>query len=84
MNASQLLSRAVLAGFVVTSACDGQSPNSADAAKAAATAKELKAAPDDAEEILKKHGMTEQSFEELMFEIAEDPEKSKAFSEASP
>ena len=52
------------------------------AAQAAAVAKELKANPDDADAILKRHGMTQQQFEDLMFEIAEDEELTKAYEQA--
>ena len=83
MSVSSFLSRTLLAGLVFSAACDGQSSNSGDVGKAAAIAKEIKAAPDEAEKVLKKYDMTEESFEALMFEIAEDPEKSKAFGEAS-
>lgn len=84
MNAPNFLSQALLAGFVVVSAgCDSQPSSSDDVGKAAAISKEIKAAPDDAEKILENNEMTEESFEALMFEIAEDPKKSKAFAEAS-
>ena len=52
------------------------------AAKAAAVAKELKANPDDADAILGRHGMTQQQFEDLMFEIAADEELTKAYEQA--
>jgi len=62
------------------SACDDNSSSKDDGIeKAAAIAKEIKASPDDAEAVLKKHDMTEDSFEALMFEIAEDPAKAEAF-----
>jgi hypothetical protein len=32
-----------------------------------------------ADEVLRRHGMTEQRFEELMYEIAEDEEMSEAY-----
>ncbi len=84
MNAPKILSWALLGGVVALSAgCDGEPSSPNDVNAAAAIAKEIKAAPDDAEKILEKHDMTEASFEALMFEIAEDPEKSKAFTEAS-
>lgn len=52
------------------------------AAKAAALAKELEANPDDADAILKSHGMTQQQFEDLMFEIAADEALSEAYARA--
>ena len=60
--------------------CDGNDTASADDVdKAAAIAKDVQASPDDAEAILKKHGMSEDEFEALMYGIAEDPKKSEAF-----
>jgi hypothetical protein len=41
--------------------------------QAVTIAKELRASPDDAEQILAKHNMTLEQWEALMFEIAEDP-----------
>ena len=65
--------------FTLT-ACGGESSGAgADPDKAIAIAKEIKASPDDAEAILKKHGMTEEQFEALMFEIASDPKRADAF-----
>lgn len=60
-------------------ACGGTAATGADSNKAVTIAKEIKASPDDAEAILKKHGMTEEQFEALMFEIAEDPKRAEAF-----
>lgn len=64
-------------------ACDGakSAAPADDVEKAATIAKEIKASPDDAEKVLEKHSMTEEQFEALMFEIAEDPKKAEAFAE---
>ena len=61
-------------------ACGGDKAGAgADSDKAVTIAKEIKASPNDAEAILKKHGMTEDQFEALMFEIADDPKQAEAF-----
>ncbi len=52
------------------------------AERAAVIAKEVKASPDAAEEILDKYEMTADDFEALMFEIAEDPELSDTYTKA--
>jgi hypothetical protein len=64
----------VLLGLMLA-ACGGDpaAGSGSKADKAATIAKEVNASPDDAEAILKKHGMTEEEFEALMFEIADDP-----------
>jgi hypothetical protein len=54
-------------------------PVSPKVAEAAALAKELEANPDDADAILKRHGMTRQQLEDLMYEIAADDEMSQAY-----
>lgn len=51
-------------------------------AKLVTVAREIRANPDNAESILESHGMTIESFEEAMFAIARDAEKSAAFDEA--
>ena len=51
------------------------------AAKATAIAKEIRANPDDAKAVLEKHGMTAEELEALMFEIANDPELSAAYTQ---
>ena len=38
--------------------------------------------PGTADEVLKKHGMTEEAYRALLYDIAEDPAKSAAFVEA--
>jgi hypothetical protein len=60
----------------------GAGLSAAESAKvetAAAVARELRSNPAAADEVLRRHGMTEQRFEELMYEIAEDPEMSEAY-----
>jgi hypothetical protein len=52
---------------------------SAKVEKAAAIARELRADAGAADAVLRRHGMTEQQFEDLMYEIAEDPEMSEAY-----
>lgn len=79
MKFTRLGSWALVAGLLL-GACDSKDATSSeDVDKAAAIAREVKASPDDAEAILKKHGMSEDEFEALMYEIAEDPKKSEAF-----
>ena len=72
----------VLLAAALSVGCDREASKAEgadDVAKAAAIAKEVEASPDDAEAILAKHEMTEEAFEQLMFEIAEDPDKAEAF-----
>ena len=52
------------------------------AVKAAAIADEIAAAPGQADDILKKHGMTMEQFKDLMLEITEDPVLSDAYEAA--
>jgi hypothetical protein len=47
--------------------------------KAAQIANEVGSRPNDAARILSAHGMTEQQFEELMYEIAADPAMSAEY-----
>lgn len=54
-------------------------PEASPVETAAAIAKAIDAAPDDADAILAKHGMTEQAYRALLYEIAEDPKKSMLF-----
>ena len=49
---------------------------------AAAIATEIESQPDQAEEILARHDITADSFEQLMYEIAADPQLSKAYEAA--
>ena len=50
---------------------------------AADVAREIESRPDEAEEILAAHEMTAESFEQLMYEIAADPELSRAYQAAT-
>ncbi|MCB9674781.1 MAG: hypothetical protein H6737_06665 [Alphaproteobacteria bacterium] len=55
----------------------------ADPVKAAAEiANAIDADPATAEDVLKKHGMTEDAYRALLYDIAEDPAKSAQFLEA--
>jgi hypothetical protein len=53
-----------------------------DALRAAAIAREIRAAPDDTEAILERHGLTIEEFEALMYDIAADPEASQRYETA--
>lgn len=46
---------------------------------AAAVAKEISVAPEQADEILGKHGLDRDKFDAIIFEIAGDPELTKAY-----
>jgi type IV secretory pathway VirB10-like protein len=46
---------------------------------AASVAKEISVAPEQADEILGKHGLDRDKFDALIFEIAGDPELTKAY-----
>lgn len=46
---------------------------------AATVAREISGAPDKADEILGKHGLDRDKLDALMFEIADDPELTKAY-----
>jgi hypothetical protein len=50
--------------------------------KAVGIAAELAAQPDEADEVLAKHGMTREGFESLMYEIAASSELSQAYNKA--
>jgi len=52
------------------------------AAKAAEIAKLVEGAPSGLNEVLQSKGMSLEDFEKLLFEIAEDPELSKAYAAA--
>lgn len=53
-----------------------------DVQTAAMIAREVEANPDRAAEILESHGMTQESFQQLMYEIAADPARSEAYEAA--
>lgn len=72
------MTRVLFAVFLTLSiACGGAGGGKAE--QAVTIAKELRAKPDEAEAILKKHNLTEEQWEALMFEIAEDPALSEKF-----
>ncbi len=62
-------------------ACGGDAPaaGGSNVDKAVKIATEIKADPGAAEAVLKKNGMSEEQFEALMFEIAEDPKAAEQF-----
>ena len=64
-------------------ACGGAAPAGGTGASKVDTAvkiaTEIKADPASAEAVLKKHEMSEDEFEALMFEIAEDPKAAEQF-----
>lgn len=63
-------------------ACDGggePTPSLSPVEQAAAAAKAIQADPAQADAALSAHGLTRDSFEALMYEIAADPEKSAAY-----
>jgi len=45
-------------------------------------AREIEARPDQADEILERHGKTRQEFEKLLYDIAADPDLSRAYTQA--
>ena len=47
--------------------------------KAATVARAIRANPDNAEQVLRQNGMTEEQYESLMYEIAADPAMSAEF-----
>jgi hypothetical protein len=57
-------------------------PTIEQAREAGAVARAIDAEPNRAAEILAEHGMTAQSLESLIFEIAKDPKLSEAYEEA--
>ncbi len=50
--------------------------------KAARIASEIQADPDNAAMILDRHGMTQEAFEQLLYEVAADPVLSEAYNRA--
>lgn len=49
---------------------------------AVAIAREIEATPDDTDAILERHGLTVETFEDMMYEISADPALSKAYNDA--
>lgn len=56
-----------------------EAPAQSQVEVAARIANAIDAAPADADAILSKHGMTEEAYRTLLYEIAEDSTKSAAF-----
>jgi len=50
--------------------------------KAVTIAKEIEADPDAVEEILERHGLDAEQFENMIYEISSDPELSRAYNAA--
>lgn len=50
--------------------------------RAVQIAKAIEQAPDQAEDILAQHGMTRETFEDLLYDIAEDPNAAAAYAHA--
>ena len=50
--------------------------------QAVAIAREIEAEPDAVEEILERHGLDAERFEEMIYEISGDPELSRAYNAA--
>jgi hypothetical protein len=61
---------------------DGEAAAPEKAVQAAAIADEIAADPDSFDQVLTKHGMTAEQFQDLMFEIAEDDVLSAAYEAA--
>jgi hypothetical protein len=61
---------------------ESAAPLADDVQKAVTIANEIDASPDRAAEILAAHGMTQDEFQALMYEIAQDPAKSEAYAQA--
>lgn len=58
-------------------------PEMADSVRTAVgIARELEADPEAAEAILERHGMTTEEFDEMMYDIAADPELARQYREA--
>jgi hypothetical protein len=71
------------AGIVSCSSGGGGTTSTGNGASvmSAAIAKAIQANPERADAILSQNGMTEQLFDDLLYEIASDPEMSRAYSE---
>jgi hypothetical protein len=63
-------------------AADADAPAMEMVQKALTIAREIEANPDQGEQILESHGMTAESFQALMVEIAEDPAMAEAYAAA--
>ena len=49
---------------------------------AASIAREIEASPDEADAVLERHGKTRAEFEQMLYDIAADPELSRAYNQA--
>jgi hypothetical protein len=74
-------SRAWLFALLLIAAACGDDEPEDKAERGAAIAREIRAAPGDAEEILEEHEMDIEQFEALMYEIAADPDLSERYEE---
>jgi hypothetical protein len=63
-------------------AADVGARHSDDVERIAAIAREIEAAPDRAMDILTAHGLTAEQFQDVLYEIAADSEKSEAYARA--
>ena len=75
-----LMSITVVALALSVPACGGASGGKAE--QAAAIAKKIKAQPDKAEDIVKEAGMTPEQYQQLLREVAGDPDMSAAYANA--
>jgi hypothetical protein len=74
-------------GSEVQTSDDAATPQAATAvsetvSKAVAVAKQIEANPDDIDAILEQHGLTVETFEDMLYEISSDPELSEAYNAA--
>lgn len=67
---------------VTTAPTPTPAPAETPEVKAAAIADALKGDSSKADEVLQQHGMSAEAYESLLFEIAGDPARTKAFVEA--
>jgi len=65
-----------------TLACGGSTGEGSKVDQAVTIARELRARPDDAEKILAQHKLSEEQWEAMMYEIAEDPALAAKFEAA--
>jgi hypothetical protein len=68
--------------WVMLLACGGTAAPTSDVDQAVAIAKAIDADPSGADAVLETHGLTAEAYEHLLFEIARDPEKARAFEAA--
>ncbi len=77
---TRVLSALLLLVAVATGCGDDGEPQDI-AERGAAIAREIRADPEHAEDILQEHEMSIEDFEALMYEIAADPEMSEKYQE---